>query len=57
MSEEIVVKAHIHTLGGISAHAGQSQLLEWGGHFKNQPRLYLVNGEFDKMLALQKNVL
>lgn len=27
--ERIVVRAQIHTLGGFSAHAGQSELLEW----------------------------
>ncbi len=44
--EQIAVRARIHTLGGFSAHAGQSQLLEWISHFnKPRPRLYLVHGE------------
>ena len=44
--EQIAVQARIHTLGGFSAHAGQSQLLEWISHFKKpRPRLYLVHGE------------
>lgn len=47
-SEEIAVKASIHTLGGFSAHASQSQLLEWVSHFKSpQPDVYLVHGEED----------
>ncbi len=55
LGSEIAVKAQIHTLGGFSAHAGQSQLLEWAGHMrKAMPRLYLVHGESDSMLALQK---
>ncbi|TVT56772.1 MAG: MBL fold metallo-hydrolase [Sedimenticola thiotaurini] len=55
LGSEIAVKAHIHTLGGFSAHAGQSQLLEWAGHLQpSMPRLYLVHGESDSMLALQK---
>ncbi len=52
--EEIVVKATVHTLGGFSAHAGQSQLLDWANGFgTRRPRLYLVHGEPDKRLALQ----
>jgi metallo-beta-lactamase family protein len=52
--EEIAVKSKIHTLGGFSAHAGQSQLLEWAGRFtKKRPKLYLVHGEADKMEALR----
>ena len=54
MGQEFAVKAKIHTLGGFSAHAGQSQLLDWAGQFqKKRPHLYLVHGELDKMLALQ----
>lgn len=53
--DEIAVKASIHTLGGLSSHAGQDQLLEWAGHFKEQrPRLYLVHGETEAMHALQR---
>ncbi len=53
--DDINIKARIHTLGGLSAHAGQDQLLEWASHMKEQkPRLYLVHGELDSMQALQK---
>ena len=55
MGHEIAVKAHIHTLGGFSAHADQQQLLEWAGHFKPRPRLYLVHGEQDKREILQEH--
>ncbi len=58
MGQEFAVKAQIHTLGGFSAHAGQSQLIEWSGQFKGKrPQLYLVHGELDKMLVLQKKIL
>lgn len=43
--EEIMVQAKIHTLGGFSAHASQTQLLDWLNHFESTPRVYLVHGE------------
>lgn len=45
-NEDIAVKARIWTIGGFSAHAGQSQLLEWLGHFQNKKMpVFLVHGE------------
>lgn len=53
--EQIVVHATIHTLGGFSAHADQSQLLSWANNFKNpRPKLYLIHGETDAKFALNK---
>jgi metallo-beta-lactamase family protein len=53
--DDIAVQASIHTLGGFSAHAGQSQLLEWvKGFGKSRPQLFLVHGEAEAKLALQK---
>ena len=44
--EEIAVKAHIHTLGGFSAHADQKGLLEWLSHFNNpQLEVFVNHGE------------
>lgn len=53
LHQRVAVKAQVHTLGGFSAHAGQSQLLDWVRHFEHHPELYLVHGELEKMLALQ----
>jgi len=50
--EKIAVKAHVHTIGGLSAHADQAGLLDWYGHFDRQPPLALVHGEPDSMDAL-----
>jgi metallo-beta-lactamase family protein len=53
--DKIAVRASIHTLGGFSAHASQSQLFSWLGHFrKPHPRLFLVHGESNAKLAFQK---
>jgi metallo-beta-lactamase family protein len=43
--EEYVVKARIETLGGLSAHAGQSELVAWVKEFGPDTRTYLVHGE------------
>ncbi len=44
--EEIAVRAHIHTLGGFSAHADQKGLLEWLSHFENpQLEVFVNHGE------------
>jgi len=55
--EDIVVKAQIHTLGGFSAHASQTQLTEWLNHFKEpRPDLYLVHGEENAKTAFRKHI-
>ncbi len=54
LHQRIAVNAKVHTLGGFSAHAGQSQLIEWASHFTPMPELYLVHGEREKMLSLQQ---
>ena len=55
--DEIAVRATIHTLGGFSAHASQSQLLDWVNNFqKPHPRLYLVHGDNEAKVAFQKHL-
>ncbi|PIE42495.1 MAG: MBL fold metallo-hydrolase [Gammaproteobacteria bacterium] len=49
--EWIPVNAHIHTVGGLSAHADQEDLLRWLKGFKTHPRVYLVHGERDSQDA------
>ena len=57
VGEEIAVKASIHTLGGFSAHASQTQLVEWVNKFKKPyPKLYLVHGEENAKVALQEKL-
>jgi len=53
-NDEIAVKASIHTLGGFSAHASQSQLLDWANNFKEKrPKLFLIHGEAEAKSALR----
>jgi len=52
-NEEVAVKAKIFTIGGFSAHAGQSQLLEWLSHFRNGGlEVFLVHGEYEAQQVL-----
>ncbi|MEQ1559295.1 MAG: MBL fold metallo-hydrolase [Methyloglobulus sp.] len=54
LGSEVNVSAKIHTLGALSAHADQSQLLQWASHFNApKPRLFLVHGEKTASLSLQ----
>jgi metallo-beta-lactamase family protein len=44
--EEVVVRASIHTIGGLSAHADQAGLLDWLRGFKSPPKtIFVVHGE------------
>lgn len=45
MGQPIEVKARVHTLGGLSAHAGQSDLLWWMSRLDSKPRVFLTHGE------------
>lgn len=43
--ERVLVRAQVHTLGGFSAHADQSELLDWISRFNNRPEVFVVHGE------------
>lgn len=55
--ESIAVRAHIHTLGGFSAHADQRGLLGWLSNFKN-PKLeiFINHGEEKVSLELARQI-
>lgn len=54
--ETIQVNAHLHTLGGFSAHADQQGLCNWYGQFKPKTPLVLVHGETRAMQALAEKI-
>jgi metallo-beta-lactamase family protein len=54
--EEIAVKAHIHTLGGFSAHADQKGLLDWVSHLRN-PRLEIFVNHGEEKISVELNQL
>ena len=53
--EKIAVKAKIHTLGGFSAHAGQTDLMHWFSIVApSKPQVVLTHGEDDQRAALAR---
>jgi metallo-beta-lactamase family protein len=55
--EEVPVRARVHTLGGLSAHADQGALLGWLGHFAHLPReVFAVHGEAEASSAFARAV-
>lgn len=55
--DQIPVYAKIHTLGGFSAHAGQSGLLHWAAPFaKSKPRVFLTHGENGPRMRLSEKL-
>lgn len=46
LSQPLAVRAQVHTIGGLSAHADQAALLGWLRHFRPAPRrAFVVHGE------------
>ena len=50
--QRVPVNAQIHTLGGLSAHGDQDDLLRWYDSFAAHPPVYLVHGEVPAAEAL-----
>jgi metallo-beta-lactamase family protein len=55
--EKVAVKAQVHTLGGFSAHAGQTDLLKWFSAIApSKPRVVLTHGEDGPREELAKKI-
>ena len=53
--EKIIVRAQVHTMGGFSAHADQSELLKWFAPLAaHRPRVYLTHREDKSREPLKK---
>jgi metallo-beta-lactamase family protein len=55
-SEEISVRARVHTINGFSAHADQQELLAWHGQITGVGATFLVHGEETAMGALRQHL-
>ena len=55
--ESVPVRASVHTIGGLSAHADQDGLLDWLGGFERAPsRVFVVHGERETALAFAEAI-
>ena len=55
--QSVPVRAAIHTIGGLSAHADQDGLLGWLGHFRRPPQhTFVVHGEAETAAAFAEAV-
>ncbi len=54
---EYRVRLHIHTIGGLSAHADQADLLAWYRGFENRPPVCLVHGEPGAQKSLAAKIM
>ena len=48
--------ATVHTVGGLSAHGDQADLLRWYGSFAHRPPVCLVHGEWQASHALRQRI-
>lgn len=56
--ERVIVRAKVHTLGGFSAHAGRTELLEWLEPLASKrPRVVLTHGEPSPRKSLGDGIL
>jgi metallo-beta-lactamase family protein len=56
-NELVPVRASVHTLGGLSAHAGQDALMGWLEGARRKPKMtYLVHGEPEAAHALSARI-
>jgi metallo-beta-lactamase family protein len=54
--ETINVAATIHTIGGLSAHAGRREMMDWYDQYHGRPPVVLVHGEPRAQEALQRDL-
>lgn len=55
--EDVPVRASIHTIGGLSAHADLPALLAWTKHFRKPPaRTFVVHGELNTALEFAEHL-
>ena len=57
-NEDILIQSKIVTINGFSAHADQSELLEWIKPMKNNLRaVFLIHGEKEKQEIFKQKII
>ncbi len=51
--EEVRVAAQVHTVGGLSAHADQNDLVRWLRGVEGRPKVFVVHGEAESKSAFR----
>jgi len=55
--EDVAVRAKVFTINGFSAHAGQSQILDWLSHFEpGGLEIFLIHGEYGAQQVLAEQI-
>ncbi len=54
--DEYRVRINVHTVGGLSAHGDQADLIDWYKAFENKPPVFLVHGERKAQNVLAKKM-
>jgi len=55
--EKIKINAKIYTINGFSAHADQSELIEWMKRFNRLGSVYLIHGEEEKQIIFREAIM
>lgn len=55
--EEVKIKAQVHVLDGLSAHADQDELIQWSNHIHEHPKMtFLIHGEKEQAQTLKNRL-
>jgi metallo-beta-lactamase family protein len=55
--EDVPVKCQVRVINGLSAHADQSELLQWLSNIKNSPKMtFITHGELQSSTTLAKKL-
>jgi metallo-beta-lactamase family protein len=56
-NNEVHIRATVHEIKGLSAHADQTKLLKWIGHIQGVQHIALVHGEEESRHTLAQKII
>lgn len=55
--EDVPVRCQVRVINGLSAHADQTELLQWLGNFKESPKMtFITHGEIESATTFSKKI-